>query len=415
MSQATCKVCQNKILIRRPPEGTPADELISAPGISPRQPQATPTRISGEEDEPTIADPEPPPIPRAGLSGEPSTLSAPLPGEGSGLTQLPETELSNSWREAILDNRPTVAMLKKMGLPGPAENSTASGPAVVVPPVGAVPPPPSPAPWAAAAPVPFVPPPEIMEPTVFSDLPPAASSAAKPAPPWAPPAAATAAAPTAEQMEPTVFTDEPPPGTPKLANGPAAPAVPGRGEATGRTAGTITNVQQMPTGTTPKPSVRVATPPRPFVKEGSSQLLSLASGVGGSGIVAAMVWNGSWGAGLSGWLAFGVACFIAAGGLLNSLLRGPGFFAVFGVGFLAAIVAIAGMLAVFLTGGPRTRVLAEAHTFLAPLAAYERSLSKGAPDVTPEPDASATPDAAASPEPSVSSSAAESPAPSATP
>lgn len=415
MSQATCKVCQNKILIKRPPEGTPVDELISAPGVPMRQPMATPTRISGGEDEsePTIADPEPPPIRRAGLSGASSTLSAPLPGEGSGLSQLPETELSNSWREAILDNRPTVAMLKKMGLPGPAEGSTASGPAVTMgPPVGAMPPPPSPAAWAAPSPAAAAAAAaaEVMEPTVFSDPPapgpiPPASWAAAPAGPSA------AIAPTAEQMEPTVFSDESPGGAPTLANAP--PFAKASELATGRTAGTITSVQQMPTGTTPKPSVRVATPPRPFVKEGSSQLLSFATGVGASVIVAAGLWNGSWGAGLSGWIAFGIACFIAAGSLMNSLLRGPGFLAVFSVGFLASLVAVIGMLAVFLTGGPRTRILAETHPFLAPLAAFERSLSKGLPVATPAPEA--TPDAMATDTVASPSTPVESPAPPPTP
>lgn len=332
---------------------------------------ATPTRISEEDNEPTIADPEPPPVARAGLAGAPSSLTAPLPGEGSGLSQLPETELSNSWREAILDNRPTVAMLKKMGLPGPAEGSTASG-AAVTSPVGSMPPPPVPPPFVAA--------PDVMEPTVFSD-PPAPAKGVPPAP-WS---AAGAAVATADMMEPTVFSD--PPAGSLVANAPAPPAPP-----------------------TKPASVRVATPPRPFVKEGSSQLLSLATGAGACGIIAAQLWNGSWAAGLSGWLAFGAACFIAAGGLLNSLLRGPGSFAVAGVTFLAAVVAVGGMLAVFLTGGPRTRLLAESHDFLAPLAAYERSLSKG-PPVEPTP----APEDAPSPSPATSITPAESPAPTATP
>lgn len=377
MSQATCKVCQNKILIRRPPEGTPVDQLVSAFGIpDPRSPIPTPTRISEEENEPTVADPMPP-----------STLAAPLPGEGSALTQLPEQELSNSWREAIVDNRTTVAMLKKMGLPGPEEGSTASGPAVVSgPPIGSMPPAPAPAPFAMPTP--------------------AAAPANTPPP--------VVAAPVSAQPAPSV---------PALANVP--PFAPERPLelATGRTAGTITNVQAVP-------SSRMPSPPRPAPPEvaGASKFLSFAAGVSGAGIAAAQVWNGSWGAGLSGWLAFGAACFIAVAGLLNSLLRGPGLLAVFGVGVFATLAAGAGMLAVFLTGGPRTRVMTESHPFLAPLAAYEMHLAKGTPEPTPaptpesavppdgSPDASAVPSVEPSPSPSTAEEAAEvSPATSASP
>lgn len=332
------------------------DELVSAPGIpipEPRSPMPTPTRISPSSDEmePTVADPLPPML--GGLSSTPSSLAAPLPGEGSALSSLPEQELSNSWREAIVDNRQTIAMLKKQGVAVPAEGSTASGPAVTGAPIGAVP---------ADVPPPLPPPPFATEPTNAP--------------------------------------------APMIANAPAPP-VEAREKplelATGRTAGTVTSVQNAPI-----PASRVASPPRPFVKEGSSKLLSFATGSAAAAIVAAMLWNGSWGAGLSGWIAFGAACFIATAGLLNALLNGPGMGAVIAVGFVATLVALAGMTGVFLTGGARTRVIAEAHPFLAPLAAFEIHLAKGLPVATPEvspspettPLAATSPDAAASPEPS---------------
>lgn len=322
---------------------------------------ATPTRVSDdlEENEPTVADPMPPPARAGVLSSGAGTLTAPLPNEGSGLSQLPEQELSNSWREAIVDNRQTVAMLKKMGLPGPEEGSTASGPAMTGVPIGAMPPAPVPAAFATPSPVPAA-------------VPPA-------------PVAAT----------PTPISALPPPPTPMLANPPPLAAERPLDVATGRTAGTVTNVS-------PMPSTRVPTPPRPAPPEvaGASRLLSLAVGSSGIAIAAAQVWNGSWGAGLSGWLAFGAACFAGVAGLLNSLLRGPGFLAVFGVGFFAGLVAVAAMLGVFLTGGPRTRILAESHGFLAPLAAYETHLSKGPPpEATPEPEASPTATSEASSDP----------------
>jgi hypothetical protein len=55
------------------------------------------------------------------------------------------------------------------------------------------------------------------------------------------------------------------------------------------------------------------------------------------------------------------------------------------------------MAAVFLTGGARTRVIAEAHPVLAPLAAFEIHLSRGLPVATPEPSPSENPAETASP------------------
>ena len=363
MSQATCKVCQNKIVIRKPPEGTPADEIVSAPGIpipASRSPMPTPTRVSplgaaGDEMEPTVADPLPASA-RPSIANAPSaSAAAPLPSEGSGISSLPEQELSNSWREAIVDNRATIAMLKKQGVSGPSEGSTASGPAVTAP-IGGLPPAPAPPPFATVAP----PPPADPVPVIANAPPP----------------------PAPEKEKPLEL-------------------------ATGRTGNTITSVQQNPV----VPTSRVPSPPRPFVKEGSSQLLSLATGVAASAIVAAQLWNGSWGAGLSGWLSFGAASFVATAALLNALLKGPGFGAVFGVGFVASLVALAAMLGVFLTGGARTRVIADSHPFLAPLAKFEIHLAKGLPVATPEaaPDAAETPLAAGSPVPEAT--AAPSPTP----
>ena len=90
LSQATCKVCQNKIVIRRD------DADTEGPAV--RAPAATPTQASVER-----------------------------PGEST----IAETELSNSWREAIVDNRSTNRMLKEIGVRVPEEKSTASGPKIV--------------------------------------------------------------------------------------------------------------------------------------------------------------------------------------------------------------------------------------------------------------------------------------------
>lgn len=337
MSQATCKVCQNKILIRRPPEGTPLDTLVSAPGVPQRQPAATPTKIAGEDHEPTVADPALPP-----LGGAPpvSSSAAVLQNDpASAFASLPEQELSASWREAIVDNRETIQMLKKLGLPGPKEASTAEGPAVRMP-IGTVP-------EATAVTAPTAPPvpatPQATAITGSSNI----DIRSAPTNPGTQPAPAPA--PAEEKLE----LASP---RPRLTPPPA-----------------------------PSPMQRAATLKAP-ARHGASRLLSLAAGAAGAAIAAADLYNGSWAAGLSGWLGFGAACFVAVAGTLNALLRGPGAFAIVGITFVGSLVAIAAMLGAFLTGGPRTRILAEAHPFLAPLAAYEMTLREGPPPpATPEP------------------------------
>ena len=337
MSQATCKVCQNKILIRRPPEGTPLDEIVSAPGLpQARQPAATPTKITGDEAvEPTVADPlAPPRVGEPGASPQVSSSTGALQNDpASAFASLPEQELSASWREAIVDNRETIAMLKKLGLPAPREASTAEGPALR-PPVGTVP--------EATA---------VSAPTAPAVAPPPV-----PATPQTP--AATGSSNIDIRVAPTNPGTQPPPSEEK----PLELARP-----------------RLTPPPAPSPIPRAATLRAP-VREGASRLLSLVAGAAGAGIAAADLYNGSWAAGLSGWLGFGAACFVAVAATLNAMVKGPRAFAITGIAGVAGVVAVVAMLAAFLTGGPRTRILAEAHPFLAPLAAWEMTLRHGAPE-----------------------------------
>lgn len=122
-SQATCKVCKNKILIRRTHAVTPAEVPTDDPTM-PRVPSATPTRISD-------AIPASPP---AAATTEPSVSAQPVIGSvASPPEEIHETELSNSWREAIVDNRGTIDLLRKTGVSVPSTTSTAAGPAVSSP------------------------------------------------------------------------------------------------------------------------------------------------------------------------------------------------------------------------------------------------------------------------------------------
>lgn len=94
VSQATCKVCQNKIVITR-------EDVAGDDNVTTRQPIVTPTATAASA-----------PI------GTPEDFGN------------PETELSNSWREAIVDNRQTNQILKNIGVRVPHEAATASGPRV---------------------------------------------------------------------------------------------------------------------------------------------------------------------------------------------------------------------------------------------------------------------------------------------
>ena len=97
VSQATCKVCQNKIVITR-------EDVAGDDNVTTRQPVVTPTATAASA-----------PI------GTPEDFGN------------PETELSNSWREAIVDNRQTNQILKNIGVRVPHEAATASGPRVAEP------------------------------------------------------------------------------------------------------------------------------------------------------------------------------------------------------------------------------------------------------------------------------------------
>lgn len=268
VSQATCKVCQNKILIKRDVTGTATATAEAGPVPGPRSPVATPTMVS------------------------------------TSLQGMPETELSNSWREAIVDNRETHQMLKKIGVPVPPDASTASGPKV----------------------------------------------------------AAAAAAPGSEEShEPTTMMDGlPPPGEPlELATGNGAsrpvgsldpPMAPSPGASGAKRSA---------------PSMR--TTPRPRLDEREpSAILGIAAGAAAGAAMIAMLHDRSWSSGLGGLLGLGAVTFAASASLLNGALRRRGRLAlalVLSVSAAASLLLCCGVLA---TGGERTRELAARHPFLQP-------------------------------------------------
>lgn len=119
VSRATCKVCQNQIIIRR--------EEVTGRSVAPTDPSMEiPTEIKPPRPAPAQAVIPAAAATAADLATDTRTSTAVAAGFGPD-SDLVETELSNSWREAIVDNRQTIAMLKKVGVDGPSEGSTATG------------------------------------------------------------------------------------------------------------------------------------------------------------------------------------------------------------------------------------------------------------------------------------------------
>jgi hypothetical protein len=269
VSQATCKVCQNKILIKRDVTSTATATAEAGPVPEPRSPVATPTMVS------------------------------------TSLQGMPETELSNSWREAIVDNRETHQMLKKIGVPVPPDASTASGPKV---------------------------------------------GAAPPVPPAVPG--------SEESHEPTAMMDGlPPPGEPlELASGNGA----------SRPVGSL-DPPMAPTSGAKRSAPVMRTTPRPRLDEREpSAILGIAAGAAAGAAMIAMLHERSWSSGLGGLLGLGAVTFAASASLLNGALRRRGRLALALVLSVSGVAALLVCCAVLATGGERTRELAARHPFLQP-------------------------------------------------
>lgn len=328
-SQATCKVCKNKILIRRTPaagsapvittrSAMPADAPSNDPTM-PRSPAATPTRISDA-------------IPEAPPSMATTEPSIPAQGAPVGAVEenIPETELSNSWREAIVDNRGTIDLLRKT--------------AVSV---------------------------DDAEPTIAEPLPPPRAAA---------PPASIAAIPFSRPMESISLTEDGPPleiaGAPKNPPRPIArPAAAASPASAPRS--------------TASPAADAA---RGADVRGSSATIRLVGAFVCAAAAAALVHNGGWALGLSGVAAFGACAFAATALAADGILRRRDPISVLGILALAGFVAAAAAAVVLATGGARTRALAAEHAFLAPFADFTARAAAAAPVPTPVPEVTPLPE-----------------------
>ncbi len=298
VSQATCKVCQNKIVIRKDGgagQGAPA----------PRTPAATPTILSAE----------PPPA-----------LSSTAPIVSPFAENLPEQEMSESWREAIVDNRATIDLLKKVGVSVPDERSTAAGAA------GSHPGERERADRARAE----APPP----------LPKASPTAGGVKAPVPPAPAAAPASKTFQELTPGESLDL------------AKPAL----------------EPPRPAPATPTQQARMAASPRAPIDDtrGASALVSLLAGAASLAVAGVIAAEGTWSQGLGTLAAIGAAVFAGVACTLNGLLRRRGIVALLAILVLAGGAAAITVLGVFLLGGDDAHRMIEWHPLLAPLAPFVR-------------------------------------------
>lgn len=313
VSQATCKVCHNKIVIRRDASAMQTDPGSAGPPITAMPPLAADGGGAAGVRQPA---------PSA------TAISANPPPAG---WDEQEQEISDSWRDAIVDNRTTADLLRKTGVRVPDDRSTAAGPKISFDPDASV--------------------------AGTDGGATAEGAAAKPPMPMPPPPFGSGPAKTASVQVATNPDYLPPMLALRDSDGRTNEADPAE------LARAAEQDAQGP-GAKAKPAAMkvkavVTTSPAARDTRGASAPVSLLAGLAALAAAAALWRTGGWASGLTGLAGFAAVAFAASAALLTGILRRRGVLGVLVTLVLAAMLAGGAVGAALATGGERTRALAE--------------------------------------------------------